>query len=292
MIKSMTGYGRCREVIDGKDIQIEIKSVNNRFLDINVRIPRLYNYLEEKIKQRLTKTILRGKIDVSVTINETEQRNINLRVDEAYVENYINALKRISEKYGLEDDITVMRVAQNRDIFIIEKLDEDETEMWDAVKSVLDRTVEAYENMKVTEGEKLALDIEEHIKICEADADIVYKASKECGENYYTLFKQKLQDFIGDVITDESRIVMEAAVYADKIAIDEEVVRLNSHFRQFYQIMKEKKPVGRKLEFLLQEINREVNTIGSKSVELEITNKVIEMKSELEKIREQIQNIE
>jgi len=292
MIKSMTGYGRRRETVDGKDIQIEIKSVNNRFLDINVRVPRLYNYLEDKIKHHLQRSISRGKIDASVTINETERKNVNIRVDEAYAESYINSLRQISAKYGLPDDVTVMRVAQNRDIFIIEKLDEDETAMWETVKSTLEKAVEAYENMKATEGEKLAVDMAERIRVCEADADLIDEASKACGENYYTLFRQKLEDFIGGVIKDESRIVMEAAVYADKISITEEIVRLKSHFKQFHQIMKENKPVGRKLEFLLQEINREVNTIGSKSLDLEITNKVIGMKSELEKIREQIQNIE
>ena len=294
MIKSMTGFGRLRELVDEREILAEVKSVNNRYIDIFVRAPRIYGFLEEKIRRETAKYISRGKVEIYIYIEEKSGDNTKITINEAYLENYIAALKKIREDYNLPDDISTMRVAGNRDIYNIEKLEEDEEALWQAVKSVLEKAFAEFNKMRETEGEKLLADMRGRIENCGRLADEIKGLAQNCKDNYYENFKQKLKDIIGDagVTIDENRILTESAIYADKIEITEEIVRLKSHFLQFEKIVKEKNPVGRKLDFLVQEINREINTIGSKSLELEITNRVIEVKSDIEKIREQIQNIE
>jgi len=298
MIKSMTGYGRYREVEQKngqnsfKEIFVEVKSINSRYLDIYVKYPKIYGFLEDKIKQEAAKYISRGKVEIYIGIDNITEDNIKITLNKTYLENYINILHTIKDEYNLPDDISTMRVAQNRDIYNIEKLEEDEEELWQSVKSALTNAFMEFDIMRKTEGEKLLEDMAARIKKCGETADEIQILSDNCKENYFEQFKQRLKDIIGDVIIDESRIITEAAIYADKISITEEIVRLKSHFSQFEKIVKENTPIGRKLDFLVQEINREINTIGSKSLDIEITNKVIEVKSDIEKIREQIQNIE
>lgn len=294
MVKSMTGFGRIREIENEREILAEVKSVNNRYMDIFVRVPRIYGFLEEKIKREAAKYISRGKVDIYIGIEEKNGDCAKISLNEAYLENYIAVLKKIREDYNLPDDISTMRVAQNRDIYNIEKLEEDEEALWESVRAVLGKAFEQFNKMRETEGGKLLDDILARIENCRRFTDGIKIRSQNCKDNYYETFKQKLKDIIGDagVMIDEGRILTESAIYADKTEITEEIVRLGSHFSQFEKIVREKNPVGRKLDFLIQEMNREVNTIGSKSTELEITNLVIEVKSDIEKIREQIQNIE
>jgi len=294
MIKSMTGFGRLREIENEREVLAEVKSVNNRYIDIFVRAPRIYGFLEEKIRREAAKYISRGKVEIYIYIEEKSGDNTKITLNEAYLENYIAVLKKIREDHNLPDDISTMRVAGNRDIYNIEKLEEDEEALWQSVKSVLEKSFAEFNKMRETEGEKLLNDMRARIENCNRLADEIKVLSQNCKDNYYENFKQKLKDIIGDagVTIDDNRILTESAIYADKIEITEEIVRLKSHFLQFEKIVKEKNPVGRKLDFLVQEINREINTIGSKSLELEITNRVIEVKSDIEKIREQIQNIE
>jgi uncharacterized protein (TIGR00255 family) len=294
MIKSMTGFGRLREIENEREILAEVKSVNNRYIDIFVRAPRIYGFLEEKIRREAAKHISRGKVEIYIYIEEKSGDNTKLTLNEAYLANYITLLKKIRADYNLPDDISTMRVAGNRDIYNIEKLEEDEEALWQSVKAVLEKAFAEFNKMRETEGEKLLNDMLARIDNCNRIADDIKILSQNSKDNYYENFQQKLKDIIGDagVVIDDSRILTESAIYADKIEITEEVVRIKSHFSQFEKIVREKKPVGRKLDFLIQEINREINTIGSKSIELEITNRVIEVKSDIEKIREQIQNIE
>ena len=294
MIKSMTGFGRVREVENGREITAEIKSVNNRYMDISVRASKIYGFLDEKVRREALKYISRGKIEIYIGIEGKNSSSTNLTLNEAYLENYIAVIKKICGEYNLPDDISAMRLAYNRDIFNIEKLEEDEELIWQEVKSALEKAFADFNKMRETEGGKLLGDILSRIENCGRIADEIKNLAQECKNNYYETFKQKLKDIIGDagIVLDENRILTECAVYADKIEITEEIVRIKSHFSQFEKITRETGPVGRKLEFLTQEINREINTIGSKSPELEITNRVIEIKSDMEKIREQIQNIE
>ena len=292
MIKSMTGFGRYREVEEEREILAEIKSINSRYLDFYVKVPKIYGFLEDKIKHEAVKYISRGKTEIYIGIDNITEDNIKITLNKTYLDNYIDILHTIRDTYNLPDDISTMRVAQNRDIYNVEKLEEDEEALWQSVKSALTKAFEEFNNMRVTEGEKLLEDMAARIKKCGEVADEIKVLSDNCKENYYDVFKQRLKDITGEVVIDESRIITEAAIYADKISITEEIVRLKSHFSQFEKIVKETVPVGRKLDFLVQEINREINTIGSKSLDIEITNRVIDVKSDIEKIREQIQNIE
>ena len=292
MIKSMTGFGRHREIEERREILAEVKSINGRYLDIYVKVPKIYGFLEDKIKQEAAKYISRGKTEIYVGIDNITDGNIKITLNKLYLESYINILNTIKNEYELPDDITIMRVAQNRDIYNIEKLEEDEEALWNSVKSALGAAFGEFNRMRVTEGEKLLEDMSARIKKCGAVAGEIQTLSDNCKEGYFEMFRQRLKDIIGEVVIDEGRIITEAAIYADKISITEEIVRLKSHFSQFEKITKETAPVGRKLDFLVQEINREINTIGSKSLDIEITNRVIEVKSDIEKIREQIQNIE
>jgi len=292
MIKSMTGFGRFRAIEVEREILAEVKSINSRYLDIYVKVPKIYGFLEDKIKQETAKYISRGKVEIYIGIDNITEDNIKITLNKTYLENYVNILHTIRDEYDLPDDITTMRVAQNRDIYNIEKLEDDEEALWQSVKSALSSAFLEFANMRETEGAKLLEDMAARIKECGKIADEIKILSDNCKENYFDQFKQRLKDIIGDVVIDETRIITEAAIYADKISITEEIVRLKSHFSQFEKIVKENAPVGRKLDFLVQEINREINTIGSKSLDIEITNRVIEVKSDIEKIREQIQNIE
>jgi uncharacterized protein (TIGR00255 family) len=292
MIKSMTGFGRHREIEKEKEISAEIKCVNGRYLDIYIKIPKIYGFMEGKIRREAAKSISRGKVEIYVGIEHLAGENIKITLNKTYLESYMKILRSIRDSYNLEDDITTMRVAQNKDIYNVEKLEEDEEALWNSVEPVLKKAFAEFEKMRVAEGEKLLEDMASRIKKCGETASEIEILSEKCKENYYESFKKRLNEFAGDIITDENRIITEAAIYADKISVTEEIVRLKSHFSQFFKIVGENAPVGRKLDFLIQEINRETNTVGSKSLDLEITNKVIEVKSDIEKIREQIQNIE
>ena len=293
MIKSMTGYGRAKKEIGGRDILVEIKSVNNRYLDCTVKLPRLFGFLEEKIKSFLSaKGISRGKVEVFVSIDILEEIGISVELDRAYAESYIAALRRLSEEFGLVNDISVMSVATNRDIFTVRKAGDDMEREWANVLPVLEEATDAFIASRLREGENMKADILSKKARVEELAAKIAPLSKEDIKNQYTKLEARIKNLLGDVSVDESRLITECAVFADKVAIDEELVRLASHFEAFDAILAADEPVGRKLDFLLQEINRETNTIGSKACDVNIAKLVVEIKSELEKIREQIQNIE
>lgn len=293
MIKSMTGYGRAKKEIGGRDILVEIKSVNNRYLDCTVKLPRLFGFLEEKIKSFLSaKGISRGKVEVFVSIDILEEVGISVELDRAYAESYIAALRRLSEEFGLTNDISVMSVAANRDIFTVRKAGDDMEREWANVLPVLEEATDAFIASRLREGENMKADILSKKARVEELAAKIAPLSAEDIKNQYTKLEARIKNLLGDVSVDESRLITECAVFADKVAIDEELVRLASHFEAFDNILLSDEPVGRKLDFLLQEINRETNTIGSKACDVNIAKLVVEIKSELEKIREQIQNIE
>ena len=293
MIKSMTGYGRAKKEIGGRDILVEIKSVNNRYLDCTVKLPRLFGFLEEKIKSFLSaKGISRGKVEVFVSIDILEEVGISVELDRAYAESYIAALRRLSEEFGLTNDISVMSVAANRDIFTVRKAGDDMEREWANVLPVLEEATDAFIASRLREGENMKADILSKKARVEELAAKIAPLSAEDIKNQYAKLEARIKNLLGDVSVDESRLITECAVFADKVAIDEELVRLASHFEAFDNILLSDEPVGRKLDFLLQEINRETNTIGSTACDVNIAKLVVEIKSELEKIREQIQNIE
>ena len=295
MIKSMTAFGRGKTESEIKDITVEIKSVNSRFFDCSVKLPRAYIFLEEKIKSYVQKNaVARAKVDVFVTVDEHTSGMGSVGIDEAFAESYVNALRTLSEKFGLRDDISTMTVAQNRDIFTYDRPEEDLESEWELFRAALDKAIEGYSEMRRVEGEKAGADITEKIERVRAYADEVERISHEDTVGYRDKLEARLKNILADnsVVIDEQRILTECAIWADKIAIDEELVRLRSHFGAFYDIIALPEPSGRKLDFLMQELNRETNTIGSKANNARIARIVVDMKGELEKIREQVQNIE
>lgn len=293
MIKSMTGYGRAKKEIGGRNILVELKSVNNRYLDCSVKLPRLFGFLEEKIKSYITaKGISRGKVEISVSIEILEEIGVSVELDRTYAKSYIDALRRLASEFDLTNDISVMTVAANRDIFAVKKADEDMEREWLNVLPVLEEATDAFISSRTREGANMKADILSKKENVEALVAKIAPLSEADVKNQYEKLQSRIRQLLGDVSVDESRLITECALFADKIAIDEELVRLASHFEAFVQIVEGDGPVGRKLDFLLQEINRETNTIGSKASNVEIAKIVVEIKSELEKIREQIQNIE
>ncbi len=294
MIRSMTAFGRATGKAPGRDIIVEIKSVNNRFFDCSVKLPRLFAFLEDNVKKQIAaRGIARGKVDVYITIDVTDTAGVEVEIDKTYAKSYIAALRKLSEEFGLPCDITTMRVAANRDIFAIKKAEEDAEAEWQALLPVLNAALDAFIAAREREGENMRRDIAEKKANVKSLAEKIAPLSERDKAEQYEKMKERIRDLVGDGISlDETKLITECAVYADKVAVDEEIVRLASHFEAFDNILAAEEPVGRKLDFLMQEMNRETNTIGSKACDVEIARIVVEMKSELEKIREQIQNIE
>ncbi len=295
MFRSMTAFGRARETVNGKDIVAEIKSVNNRYYDCTVKITKLYSFLEDKIKQYLqSKGISRGKVEVYVSIDLLEQEGIEINLDTAYAKSYIDALCKLRDTFDLKDDITTARVAMNKDIFTIKKPDDDIEKDWADIKVVLDKALETFFARRESEGENLHKNIVEKIDNIKEYLKEIEKNSESDIKGYASKLEERILKFLNDnsVQIDEQRILTEVAIFADKVAIDEELVRLGSHFDAFNEIVESGEPAGRKLDFLLQEMNRETNTIGSKASNTSTAHLVVNIKNELEKIREQIQNIE
>lgn len=293
----MTAFGRSRRTSsDGAlDITAEIKSVNSRYLDCSVKLSRAYSCLEDKVKSYLTSSgVSRGKVEVYIGVDVLEKRGDTVVLDKAAAESYINALKELRDEFSLPDDITTMKVAENRDIFTTKRADEDLDSDWEEIKSVLAEAVDGFIAMRAAEGERLCTDVMKKAETIKASAAKVKELSENDIKSYPAKLEQRIKQLLSDfdVETTEQRILTEAAIFADKAAIDEELVRLDSHFKALDEIVHSDETAGRKLDFLVQEINREINTIGSKAGNSEIAHLVVEMKTELEKIREQIQNIE
>lgn len=288
----MTGYGRGQATIDGTDILVEIKSVNNRYYDFSARLPRMYGYLEEKLKTFLNGSISRGKIEVSVSIYNSGSKSEEISINLDVANGYINALREANQSLGLTDDITLSHVSRFPEVFIVKKIIEDEESVWNNIKPVAEEAVARFVSMRETEGEKMKEDLSSRLDFILSKVEEVEKISPTTTENYRNRLYQKLKDILSDNNIDEQRILTEAAIFSEKIAVDEETVRLRSHISQFRELLETDEPVGRKLDFLVQEMNRESNTIGSKAQDIAITKIVVDVKSEIEKIREQIQNIE
>ena len=292
MIKSMTGYGRAQELIDGMNITVELKSVNSRYLEFSSRVYKNYSFLEDKLKTYVRQLISRGKVECSVQIETIEIDDVIVQLNESLASGYVNAVNALAEKFGLENDFTVSQLASHNDIFMIRKAPADEERIWAAVQTVFDKAAENFIAMRNTEGEKLLEDILSRAQLIVSYVEQVEKRSPETVKEYNEKLLARMRDLLGDANIDEQRLLTEAAIFSDKIAVAEETVRLRSHIEQMHAMTESDEPVGRKLDFLVQEMNREANTIGSKANDIEIARIVIEIKAEIEKIREQIQNIE
>ncbi len=297
MLKSMTAFGRARRMSsDGAlDITAEIRSVNSRYLDCTVRLSRLYAHLEDRVKAYLSEAgVTRGKVEVYVGVDVLEQRGLEVMLDREAARSYIAALGQLRDEFGLKDDISVMRVAANRDLFTVKKPEEDDDRDWAEIRTVLAEAVDGFNAMRAKEGENLCSDLLVKADRIREMAGEVKKLSEEDIAGYPQKLEQRIRKFLADFDAEasEQRILTEAAIFADKAAIDEELVRLASHFKAFREIISSDEAAGRKLDFLVQEINRETNTIGSKAGNAQIAHLVVDMKTEIEKIREQIQNLE
>lgn len=292
MIRSMTGFGRYEDTIDGRDIIIEIKSVNHRYFEFSSRITRGYGFLDEKLKSYLQNRITRGKIDIYVSIETLEDTDAQISINHSIAAGYVNALHELAQRYNLQDDISVSTVARNADIFTIHKAPEDEEMIWNAVRQVTDKALDTLLAMRETEGKRLKEDVLQRAELILKIVDQIEERSPQTVEEYRRKLQQRLQEMLGDTNIDEQRILTEAAIFADKVAVAEETVRLRSHFEQLRSMLNSDEAVGRKLDFIVQEMNREANTIGSKCVDTQIAYMVVNIKAEIEKIREQIQNIE
>ena len=292
MIKSMTGYGKSEQTIDSLNVTVEIKSVNHRYFEFSARVPREYGFLEEKLKKYCNSLITRGKVECYVSVEDLEEREMEVNVNETLAAGYVKALKELSERFGLKDDISAVTLSRYPDVITLHKASEDEERIWNAVKTVAETAVSKFIEMRETEGSKLRGDILSRADYIIECVEIIEGRSPETVREYNEKLKQRMKELLGDAAVDEQRLLNEAAIYADKIAVDEETVRLRSHISQLREFMNSSEAIGRKLDFLVQEINREANTIGSKAQDVDIAKKVIAIKAEVEKIREQVQNIE
>ncbi len=291
----MTAFGRAKETVNGKDITVELRSVNSRYFDCSVKLSRAFSYLEEKVKPYLqSRGIARGKLDVWIGVEVTESRGVQVDIDSEYARGYIDALHRLRDEFGLSDDISVMTVARNNDIFCIKKPEEDAESDWQDILSVLSVAVDSFLAAREAEGANIERDLCEKIASIRRVVDKIEVMSAEDVGTYRDKLQARLTQMLSDnkITVDENRLLTECAIFADRVAIDEELVRLRSHFDAFTAILTATEPVGRRIDFLIQEMNREINTIGSKCSNADIAHLVVEVKTEIEKIREQIQNIE
>lgn len=292
MLKSMTGYGRGQINGQGRSFLVEVRSVNNRYLDCNIRMPRVYACAEDGIIKQVKNTISRGKVDVFVTIENTAEEPVTVTLNEGVAAGYKKALDAMAEKFNLKEDISVSLLSRFPDVFKVEKVPEDLESMTAELHQAAALALADFDAMRSREGEKLAEDLLSRLDTLEEFDRIVEERSPQRVAAYREKLTARIQEVLEDRQLDESRILTEAAIFADKVAVDEETVRLHSHIAQFRDMIAGGSPIGRKLDFLVQEMNRETNTIGSKANDLEMSSVVVDMKAELEKIREQIQNVE
>lgn len=291
----MTAFGRARVTTEEKDITVELKSVNNRYFDCSMRLPRRYAFLEERIKAYIQqKGVTRGKVDMFVGVDTLADADTEISVDETYARGYIKALETLRDSFSLRDDISVMTVAADRSVFTVRRAEDDAERDFEMIRAVLDKALDEFLAARSAEGGKIERDILAKLDFIRDCAKEIAAFSEEEIASYQARFTERLKQLLGDnnIVIDEARVLTECAIYADRVAIDEELTRLDCHFGAFRDILASGEPCGRKLDFLLQEINRETNTIGSKAQNLEIAKRVVTIKAELEKIREQIQNIE
>ena len=292
MVKSMTGYGRGEAVLNGRTITVEVRSVNNRYLDCSVKVPRLYIFAEDAIKSRVQSSISRGKVDVFVTIENVGGEQVVISVNQPVADSYYHALTDLRDRYQLRDDISVSLLSRFQDVLLVEKSQEDVEAVAKDICTVLDMALADFTAMRQREGEKLAQDIRSRAATITELLAKVEARSPQTVSDYRTKLENRMKEVLANTQLEESRILTEAAIFADKVAVDEETVRLHSHLGQLEEMLAGGVPIGRKLDFLIQEFNREANTIGSKCSDLEIARHVVDIKAEIEKIREQVQNVE
>ena len=292
MIRSMTGYGRAKETIHNRDITIELRSVNNRFLDCTVKIPRVYTFCEDVVRAQVQKAITRGKVDVFITIQSVGAEATTVTVNRDLAAGYVRALHGLAEEYGLRDDISVMGVARFPDVLTVSKAEEDMESLSADICTVLQQAIAGYNAMREAEGARLCEDIVGRLATIEALTGTIEERSPDTVAEYRERLSAKMKEVLQSTTIEESRILMEAAIYSDKVAVDEETVRLHSHVAQLRAMLESGGVIGRKADFLIQELNREANTIGSKCCDIAISESVIALKAEIEKIREQIQNVD
>lgn len=292
MVRSMTGFGRAEKVFGTMEVTVEIKSVNHRYFEFSSRVPRNYAFLEEKLKSFLKEKVSRGKVEVYVTINNSNDDAVEIEVDRFFTDGYVKALKSLAKLYGVKNDITASVIARNSDVFSVKKKSVDEEAVTNAVLETTADAVTAFISMREVEGAKLKEDVLNRTDFILDKVSFVEKRSPETVKQYKDRLYEKIKELLSDAQVDEQRLITETAIFADKVAVAEETVRLRSHIAQLTELLNSDEAVGRKLDFLIQEMNREANTIGSKAQDIDIAHTVVDIKSEIEKIREQIQNIE
>lgn len=292
MILSMTGFGRGEQVLHGRDITVELRSVNSRYFEYSSRIPRSFAFLDAQLKKLLASRISRGKVELNLTVQTVDAPDSTVKLNLELARSYQAALQRLSEELGVRDDLTATSLSRMPDVLSVTAAQADEEQLAEDVTAVCTQALDAFIAMRAAEGEKMKADVLRRLETIETSVTRIEQLSAGRVQNYTTRLYEKLKVLLEDRDIDDSRVLTEAAIFADKTAIDEETVRLRSHIGQYRQILSLDEPVGRKLDFLTQELNRETNTIGSKCQDIEITRIVVDVKSEIEKIREQIQNIE
>lgn len=292
MIRSMTGYGSAEEILGGRNIRVEIKSVNHRYFEYTARVPRNCGFLEDRLKRLLSGAISRGKVEVGVTIQTVEGVDEAISINRDVVKNYVEALRSVKNEFDLTDDLSLSSVAKLPDVFTVVKAETDEEALWSDIESVAKKALAAFVEGREAEGERLKADVLQKIAFIEEKVSFIEERSPETVKEYRARLYDKMREVLENNQIDEGRILQEAAVYADKVAVDEETVRLRSHMQELRKTLDKSEPIGKSLDFRIQEVNRETNTIGSKCSDAAIADTVIEMKNTIEKIREQIQNIE
>ena len=292
MLKSMTGYGRVKEENDLREITVELRSVNHRYLDLNIKVPRIYGYLEDVVSKRAQAAIARGKVDIFVAVRAKEGADIKVTPNMAVIQGYVDAIKKVSETYGVSDEVSALSLLRLPDAMEQNKEEADADQLKAEVSAVLDRALEEYNAMREKEGARLVEDVIYRAGLISKAVDFVEQRSPDCVEEYRTRIAARMTEILDGSELAQQRILQEAALYADKVNVTEEIVRLRSHLSQLDTMLKSPTAIGRKLDFLVQEMNRETNTIGSKANDFQIAKTVVDMKAEIEKIREQIQNLE
>ena len=292
MIKSMTGFGRASGTHGGFEVTIELRSVNHRYFEFTARMPRAFQFAEEKLKALCQQSISRGKVEASVFIDDTNENATEIEINRQYADAYLKALKTLSKEYKLKNDVKASSFIGNSDMFKLRRKEVDDEQVLEAVLPVAEEAIKSFIAMRETEGERLKADISSRAETILSKVSLIEARSPETVKAYRERLEAKIKELLEDAKVDEQRLITETAIFADKVAVDEETVRLRSHIKQLYSLLEENGPVGKKLDFIVQEMNRETNTIGSKCQDVEIAHIVVDIKSEIEKIREQVQNIE
>ena len=292
MIKSMTGFGRCEVLKDSRKFTVELKSVNHRYLDVNIRMPKKLNFFETSIRTLLKSYADRGKVDIFITYEDLSQSQVSVKYNAALAAEYLKYLNQMAEEFSLDNDVRVSTLSRYPEVFTMEECSEDEDELWNGLKEALEGAFSQFVEMRTKEGERLKEDILLKLDLLSEQIRFIEERSPQIIAEYRTKLEEKMRELLEDTQIDDNRIAAEVILFADKICTDEEVVRLKSHIQHMKETLEESNGIGRKLDFIAQEMNREANTILSKANDLDISNRAISMKTEIEKIREQIQNIE